>query len=408
MRYVVVVLAASGCTVDPDTGCQIGEPGAVCFVRDDSVGEAHPNGPRVIRRVAPDDRGVLAIRDNGMLVFGPGAYDFAIEVYDVDTLVIQGAGAAETALVGKRLATGFPGESVIALRGDFTSTTHVIVEDLRIEDGYAVGGAAIVAEQRGQSLTIRKALFRNNTAKIAGAVFSAGDLVIEDTEFSSNSAESDSEGGAIVARGSRTRIERSSFVENAAFSGGAASLTGDTATIRDCVFKGNVARSRGGALAVTSVTLQIVDTELSSNAGGRGGAVIATDSRLTLESVSVFSNAASQGGALLLERTRTTVGTSRIDANDASEIGGGLWLVDSDVTLADTSIGSNHATTGPGFALFRVESTSTLTVQHCDVSSNTGDTLDTPAIANIQANATFTPVTGTTSFRCDATGCQAQ
>lgn len=106
------------------------------------------------------------------------------------------------------------------------------------------GGAVYVADLG--SLVIDHCEFANNHAKDGGAIYSDGILVIRNSIFAKNSA--DSGGGAIETKGGKCDIQSSVFENNNAQTGGAIYAGSNGAIITNNLFTKNEAGKSGGAI----------------------------------------------------------------------------------------------------------------------------------------------------------------
>lgn len=210
------------------------------------------------------------------------------------------------------------------------------------------------------------------------------DLSMSDSNVSAASAQV---GGAIylepaVDAGGQPRLYASAELDHSSFSG--------------CAARGNLDRTRGGAIAGvgTSLTLSNVQFEDNQASGGLGGALWLgpmrqADGSIAVRSVvdvdaSIFTrNGATEGGAVAIDAASGRVTGSEFTSNAASARGGSIALYDSserpgflpftlqglrivfgsaplggaiyatsvDLKVVDTAIEDNSATWGAGIAL---------------------------------------------------------
>lgn len=212
--------------------------------------------------------------------------------------------------------------------------------------GGAIYAAAGTVEISNSSLVLNNAYGGDSTAAgfaggaaEGGAIKASGlaSFIVEDSTFSSNfavggagnSTAGGARGGALYLIDTSGSISASSFSANAV-TGGAASA-------------GAGALGQGGAVSLGGVTLTMTDVDLVqnvANGGGsatgtggyaKGGALQVSASTLTCETCEIADN-------------RAAAGDGSSDASDGLATGGGLALVDSNVTLDRNVIESNTVT----------------------------------------------------------------
>lgn len=250
------------------------------------------------------------------LTVGPGGDNAAangdLDLRDGD-LTIVGAGPDFTTIDGADLDRVFD----MAPLGPPIS---VVLDGLTVRggDGAGVGGGAIYSTDG--SLTIRNAVFTDNTTTSdGGAIWSATTvtLSITDSLFFANSATS--EGGAIEARSLAT-LDRVVIRDNTAGSdsGAIENVTGGDLTIRDSTVSGNMAGS-GGAIE-NYATLTIINSTFSGNqatssVGGGIRDLTGATSAIINSSITGNSTVSMGGGGGLYESGTTTL-TNTIVANN--------------------------------------------------------------------------------------------
>jgi predicted outer membrane repeat protein len=161
-----------------------------------------------------------------------------------------------------------------------TSVTLVMKDSAIIGNSTYKGGGVFVSGYA--KATFINTEFSSNTSQSdGGAIYavSIGDLALSNDTFTNNSAIGT--GGAVVIAGAGTRtIENSSFTENSAGSGGAISIymADNTAIdIRRNLFATNSASGSGGALYLWQTSVAAINIEnntfFANQAGGSGGAI---------------------------------------------------------------------------------------------------------------------------------------
>ena len=179
-------------------------------------------------------------------------------------------------------------------------------------------------------------LFKDNYAEVnGGAIYTAtlnGVVIYGNTTFESNKAVTGS-GGAIY--------------------------TSSSFTIKNTVFKDNVAKSRGGAIFNTRIVdytprfLYLENCSLIGNSAANGGAISLYSSdteyefgaRANLVGCELVSNSATTGGAICVERESIlTVNDSSFVGNTAESEAGAIYIIaESNVSLYNSTLSENSS-----------------------------------------------------------------
>jgi hypothetical protein len=190
--------------------------------------------------------------------------------------------------------------------GFFTIQNDTQEKDLTI-DGPGAGVLAVdgngqtraFAIDSGAKATIEGLTIKNGSSDFGGGIFNHGNLTVNDSTISGNSASEI--GGGIVNRGT---------VMNTA-----------TLTVTNSTISGNSASEIGGGIVNSSLgTLRVSNSTISGNSASVAGGGIVND-----------------GGGTL------TVSNSTISGNSA-DFGGGILNHDGSATLANTIVAGNSAT----------------------------------------------------------------
>lgn len=241
---------------------------------------------------------------------------------------------------------GFDVEGVFAQPQTITLVDQLTVPvDLTVEgpgpDSLSIegGGNVRIFEIVGSStvrivgLALRQGMSEANGGAIA--VSTGSTLLIEDCSIEDSSAVV--AGGAISIDQGSLEIIDCDFRRNRATDGGALSLDG-SASGRGLTFVENVAGSDGGAIAVESGSvLMLEDGELLANVAGTAGGAMRVAGATMLRAVAFTDNEADEGGALFVDENgvATITGGSTIRGNQASLSGGGVY-VETDASLSMT------------------------------------------------------------------------
>ncbi len=194
-------------------------------------------------------------------------------------------------------------------------------------------------------------------------------LTINDCVLSNNSALS--QGGAIFSSHGLVTVINSTLSGNRAHDGGAYNGGGQTlgaeATFSNCILERNTAIDRGGAIALYNASVDMTDCRLANNTAHQGGAI--AGGRIHLHYTTLTGNTAIDGGGIFtgigggatggsIVQVGGPGGISRLDldnctltGNSAQHRGGGLYVVLTWFSLANSTFSGNHAQQGGGIYL---------------------------------------------------------
>jgi len=228
----------------------------------------------------------------------------------------------------------------------------------------SVGAGAGILSQFSASSIIQDSLFLENESLNGGAIYSGGNIAIENCEFEGNAAKQPNPeryqgfGGAVfIVNGHQTSnstIKNSLFVSNTAdFTGGAVSSQADSLVVIGSSFTANKSISSsliggsGGAISSGPYGyLTLIDSSFTLNeAGGLGGAIY--DSHHILASNIVVSENESgySGGGMHVESG--FISNSRIVDNSATSNSGGI-MVYGNVDIRFSEVSGNSAESAGG------------------------------------------------------------
>jgi parallel beta-helix repeat protein len=139
-----------------------------------------------------------------------------------------------------------------------------------------------------------------------------------------------------------------------------------TVTLNNCTLSGNSA-SFGGALANYHGTATLNRCTVSGNSAVNGGGLYTFKGAVTLTNSTVSGNAAANGGGLGSAGGAVRLINSTVSGNASTNRGGGLYLYGGTATLSDCTISGNSATQGGGLSSYL---TSSATLSNCTVSGN--------------------------------------
>ena len=221
-----------------------------------------------------------------------------------DHLRIERPMRIEAAVAGAVVLDG-NGANRVLYFGEVTDVGEVQLAGLNITGGTGEGGGAYIHERTVRFISCNfEANQQPEHDQAGGAMYIHGDLasvVVEDSKFSGNSA---NEGGAITISSGSLQIFDSSIENNLAEVGGGALLLkhGSSTTLIRCSLTNNSAwgsGSPGGAIRMRDESaLQLIDVLLADNSVDHsGGAVhLLTTGVVQLESVTFSRNTAGSYG----------------------------------------------------------------------------------------------------------------
>lgn len=192
--------------------------------------------------------------------------------------------------------------------GSFENT--VTLNNINFKNGYAEsGGGAILSEDsytmnfgtkmnlRTYYLNINDCTFTNNVANgnPGGAISAEDTITITNSIFKNNVAKGP--GGAVACED--CEISKCTFTGNTGGDGGAVKV-GSNAHFTSCTFNSNTANWDGGAIAAYGSHILVEDSKFDSNSAERyGGAIFGLDDDVNAENCIFTNNKASQkGGAI--------------------------------------------------------------------------------------------------------------
>lgn len=250
------------------------------------------------------------------------------------------------------------------------------------------GGAVYVSDASAQ-LELERCVFENNSAETGGALYVAGGLIANATDFISNSATTaagdDGAAGAVGLSGTKTvsftdckfhyntavrhagalqnngaagmklNITRGEFIGNsttqtAKGGGGALSFRGSkTETVIDGVtFSGNTAGMQGGAMRIyADNTVVVKNTQILSNKAVNGGGIFVNAGNVDFGGVLQGNIATDKGAAIYVSgKSLTRLNNAIITENQSKTYAAGICVNSSaDVWLNNCSIFGNSSTT---------------------------------------------------------------
>jgi hypothetical protein len=261
--------------------------------------------------------------------------------FTVTTTASSGSGSLYQAILD---ANANAGPDTITFAAD-VSGTIVLTDTLpQITDTLTISGPGasvisisgannyrVVNIASGTAVTITGVTIRDGLADGGGGIYSAGTLVLSDTDVVSNTATGGWPNG-----------------------GGGVYVYSGTATLSGGQISGNTAKEGGGVFVLErSATLSMSGGQILSNTANWGGGVFVVDGRATLSGGQILSNTAQeQGGGVYVLFGSATLSGGQILSNTANW-GGGVCVWYGGATLSGGQISGNTANSGGGvYVLF--------------------------------------------------------
>ncbi len=192
----------------------------------------------------------------------------------------------------------------------------------------------------------------NSAAQKGGGIFVqnavATSIGLTDSTVSGNS--SGYGGGLYNLEVNNITLTNSTFTGNTVSSeGGGLFEDFGSATVTDCTFSGNAAKFEGGGLANHSGVVMMTGCTFSGNTVTfDGGGWFNLSGTMTLTNSTVSGNSAGRYGGGLQGQGTTTLTDSTISGNSSGDKGGGVLNFSGTLTIGDTILAGNTATTsGP-------------------------------------------------------------
>ncbi len=288
-------------------------------------------------------------------------------------LVVLGAGAATTSVVGGPIPEGAPPEQLGMDRLlEITDTAGAVsLTGLTLRDGWSAEEGGAVSNASAGTVTFTDVVVADSDSQGEGGGIHQlqGALNLVDSTVSGNTARG---GGGLYVAGqlnpngvpARATLTRTTLSGNTADTGAGASVEheGDL-ELRAATVSENHAHAHGGGVSVTAkATLSVTDGSLVENAtnGDGGGLFASTEAPVTVTGTRFEGNRAgaevdgevpdgSGGGLASGGMGSLTLTDAVFTGNAASAEGGGAYLDNNgSVTFSDSQVTGNHAHAGAG------------------------------------------------------------
>ncbi len=241
-----------------------------------------------------------------------------------------------------------------------TGTAQYTLENCTFYDNHADSYGGAIYSDGGKSLTIKNCTFKSNSANDddGGAIYSEGEIHIENSIFDSNKAYVD--GGAIFSA-------KNIFIDNCIFKSNSASgarsecyggaiRAKDDVFITNCTFENNNAEDYGGAIYADNVNINIQQKNNQSfnsffinnkAADDKGGAIYASYNVKAINTLFKGNSALVDGGAIYAE-DNVVVNNCLFESNKADGASvlscyGGAIRAKDDTHVINSTFKNNYA-----------------------------------------------------------------
>ncbi len=307
--------------------------------------------------------GSVTLDDDGTLALCGGVWAWRPVIGSSRTVSILGLGetvqldarAAGTAVtVGSSATVSLSNLEIISARstGDgggisVATQADVILTDVNVTGALAtgLGGGMSLAAQ--STATVTGGSFTEGIGEIGGGIYveATAELVATGVTFSSNDAV-DVAGGIGINGGTAT-ITDCVFTGNTARTAGAIGMNGGELTVLRGYFEANETDDYGGGISVYLADVEITDSDFFENVAlTGGGGIFAADSEFVVTGTDFTSNSANTGGAISVSGGLFDLDSASVSTNQVSYDGGGISAVEADLVLNlvtfDTNTASHH------------------------------------------------------------------
>ena len=258
--------------------------------------------------------------------------------------------------------------------GAIYSKGEVYVEDSKFTSNTARVGGAIYCEKSvyisSSSFSSNKATGRIGQPDEGGAIYAKGQIFAENCNFTDNTADL---GGAIYGR-NYVFIENCTFKRNKAKLGGAIDKTNDGhVVISHSTFSNNEATSDGGAIyAESQITIE-KSLFNDNSASGKGGAIYSEYILFEGKTSFISNHAKDDGGAIYTSKIAKNVNDLYFKSNYASsDYGGAIYINNKcgDVNFNNCTFTDNYAYAGDGGAIYSDSGSTNLNLYNCVFTEN--------------------------------------
>lgn len=245
---------------------------------------------------------------------------------------------------------------------DFNPTSAVSGNTMKLNSTKRSGGGMFVFQSTAKFLNLR---VDSNTASVEGGGIcirsSNIDLVSSQVNYNNTDR-----GGGIHSTDCTMKNDELVVSRNTGNYGGGMYIYQSTVLNQNCQFRYNESGVDGGGLYITNASnvtcrkdLNLPDVAIIGNdANNNGGGIFCIDSDLLLENTSSLDYllsgcvAGNYGGALYAKNTNLDIINTKLNDNDAVLKGGGAYIENSDVDMNNSMAHMNGAYEGAGIFLY--------------------------------------------------------
>ncbi len=217
-------------------------------------------------------------------------------------------------------------------------------------------GGAVYVELATAVFTQTGGVITNNTSvnEGGGVMVQSGRAVLSGGQIISNASTTSNGGGVYIDTGQAV-INGGQILSNTAQEGGGLFINSGQATLNGGQILSNTANNFGGGVLVFNTSAIFTQTNAASliagNSASFGGGLDIDSGQFIMSAGQIATNTATfDGGGLLLENGGLTLTGGQILSNTASS-GGGVYVLSGIVTVTNSAISSNTATTDFGGGL---------------------------------------------------------
>ena len=276
---------------------------------------------------------------------------------------------------GKKTGGGFEIKAGKTLELNLTNS---VIQYCNAQDG---GGFLL---NTGANLTLHGGKISGNIGKRygGGICVNSGNLTVQDTEIAGNTATQN--GGGIYANSGNLIVQSAKITENTASQNGAGIyVDSGNLTVQSAEIAGNVTQQNGAGIGVNNSIVFIQDSRICNNIALyslnhdnlTGGGLFGVESEVSVENSEISGNMADHGGGLYFRGGTLTVNDTKISDNKARADGGAIFLnsisADTILVLTGSEISGNE-TEFMGGGIYEESSVTKnrITIKDCIISSN--------------------------------------
>ncbi|MFK7956877.1 MAG: choice-of-anchor Q domain-containing protein [Lysobacterales bacterium] len=299
---------------------------------------------------------VAAVKTNSTVGGCSPSFTVGVDRIDFDPSITPGTITLQNGplIVDSSVTIQGPGQDQLTLR--ISGNDYVIRTSGNISLGLsnftiAEGALSCLRNDQDSTLALSSMMVRNCSGQNAGGILNRGELQIDDSTLTSNSALSG--GGAIRNEPGGTVTLSNTIVREGYAPFGAGISNSGLLNVNDSRFTMNVAGGGGGAISAEQASqTNIRNTEMSLNEATFGGALY-NRGAIDIEGGVIESNIATEygGGVDNYSIYGLTINGTTLRSNQARLAGGALYNRDAGfVTLSDVTVSGNTADIGSAFS----------------------------------------------------------